>query len=78
MNQIENQSIKGTQQLGEIIQGQRKLLKLTQQELSGVAGVGPRFISDLENGKPTVEFEKVLQVLASLGLELRLQKRGWK
>jgi len=63
--------------VGKMVQHQRKIMKLSQADLSGVCGVGIRFISELENGKKTVEFSKVLQVLQSLGLELVLKKRDW-
>jgi y4mF family transcriptional regulator len=40
----------------------RKALGITQQELAQKAGVGLRFIRDLEQGKPTVQVAKVNQV----------------
>ena len=48
----------------------RKALGITQQELAQKAGVGLRFIRDLEQGKPTVQLAKVNQVLFMFGLEL--------
>lgn len=60
------------QALGLAIRHARKAHHLTQAELAGLAGAGPRFISDLERGKPTVELGKVLDVLAVLGLRLLL------
>ena len=38
------------------------------KQLAGVANTGTRFISDLENGKPTVQLEKAIRVLEALGL----------
>ena len=61
-----------TEALGGAVRQTRKTHGLTQAELAGLAGVGPRFISDLERGKPTVEVGKVLGVLAALGLRLLL------
>jgi transcriptional regulator with XRE-family HTH domain len=43
---------------------------LRQDELAGAAGVGLRFIVDLEAGKPTAQIGKTLQVLAALGCSL--------
>ena len=40
------------------------------------SGVGVRFVSELENGKPTLEIEKVLRVLSRLGLEVTITPRG--
>ncbi|MBQ9688352.1 helix-turn-helix transcriptional regulator [bacterium] len=44
--------------LDEYIRDKRKLHNLTQQELAERAGVGYRFIRELENGKPSVRMYK--------------------
>jgi y4mF family transcriptional regulator len=43
---------------------------LTQTQLAGLSGTGLRFISELERGKPSVAMNKVVAVLAVLGLRL--------
>jgi y4mF family transcriptional regulator len=53
--------------LGQIVRHERKAQGLRQTELAAAAGVGIRFIVDLEAGKPTLQLEKVLHVLATLG-----------
>ena len=50
----------------------RKALRLTQVDLSRLAGCGPDFVYDLEAGKTTLRLDKLLDVLAVLGLELVL------
>lgn len=55
------------QALGAALRKERKKHKLTQADVAFAAGVGIRFLSDLESGKPTVQLEKVLQVVAVLG-----------
>ena len=60
--------------IDEYIRKKRKLLNLTQQELAERAGVGYRFIRELENGKPTVRMDKVNQVLLLFGEELQRGK----
>lgn len=60
--------------IDEYIRKKRKLLNLTQQELAERAGVGYRFIRELENGKPTVRMDKVNQVLLLFGEELQPSK----
>ena len=50
--------------LSSFIKYQRKKLKLTQQELAAKAGIGIRFIRELEQGKETMQLDKVNQVLA--------------
>ena len=54
----------------------RKALGLTQADLSMAAGVGLRFVVELEAGKPTVRLELVLRVIDALGgsTELSLQR----
>lgn len=53
--------------LGTAVQAARKRLGLTQPQLALAAGVGVRFVVELEAGKPTVRLEKVLSVLHALG-----------
>lgn len=60
------------QQLGQMLRTARKQLGLTQSQLALAAGVGLRFIVDLEAGKPTLRLENVLRVIAVLGGELNL------
>ncbi len=50
----------------------RKNAKLTQKEFSKRAGVGLRFIRDLEQGKASVRLDKVNQVLEFLGHHLEI------
>ena len=54
----------------------RKAAGLTQAELADRAGVGLRFIRELEQGKPTVRLDKVKQVLDLLGYELFVRPRS--
>jgi len=61
-----------TEILGKAVRGRRKRDGLTLTEAAGLTGVGVRFLSELENGKPTVRLDKVLHVLKSLGLRLHL------
>ena len=61
-----------TDQLGAVLRTARKQLGLTQPQLALAAGVGTRFIVDLESGKPTVRLEHVLRVMDALGVELQL------
>lgn len=60
------------QHLGDAVRHARKALGLTQPQLALAAGVGVRFIVDLEAGKPTVRLENVLKVLQALGATLSL------
>jgi y4mF family transcriptional regulator len=56
--------------IGRLIKAARQQRQLSQQDFADLAGVGRRFISELENGKATLEFDKVLHVAASVGIDL--------
>jgi HTH-type transcriptional regulator/antitoxin HipB len=67
--------IKDTKNLGKAIRQQRKSIGLSQINAAGLCGVGERFLSELERGKPTVELGKVLQVLNRLGMRIVLDNK---
>lgn len=58
--------------LSKQIKALRKRAELTQVECSSRAGVGLRFLRDLEQGKPSVRLDKVNQVLKFLGHHLEI------
>ena len=66
-------TISNAQTLGAALRTARKRLALTQPDLALAAGVGVRFIVDLESGKPTVRLEQVLRVIDALGGEIQLR-----
>ena len=64
--------------IGSYVRIKRNELGMTQPQLADVCGTGIRFISDLENGKPTMQIGKVLDTLHVLGLDLYISERGKK
>jgi HTH-type transcriptional regulator/antitoxin HipB len=68
-------SVHSPQQLGDAIRLARKQLSLTQPQLALAAGVGVRFVVELEAGKPSVRLDQVLRVLHALGGEIHIT--GW-
>lgn len=74
---VGNSRIDSPKELGKIIRAKRLKDGLTQDETASLCGVGTRFISDLENGKATIELGKAIQVMNGLGLELLVSPRGW-
>jgi len=56
--------------LGKVVREGRERLGLTQAQLALHAGVGHRFIAELESGKETVRMDKVLQVCRDLNVIL--------
>ena len=57
-------------QLSEYIKAKRKKYGLSQIELAERAGVGLRFIREMEQGKKTLRMDKVNQVLLLFGEHL--------
>ena len=68
--------IRTSEELGRAVRAARVAAGLDQVTAAGLLGVGPRFLSELERGKPSVRLSLVLQVLERLGLELDLHRRG--
>jgi y4mF family transcriptional regulator len=57
-------------QIGGLVKTARKIMGVTQKDLAMTSGTGLRFIIDLEKGKPTCQFGKVLTVLRTAGMEM--------
>ena len=62
--------------LGRVVQAQRSALGLRQIDLAGIGNTGNRLIVDIEKGKPTVQLQKVLDLLDLLGLEVVLRPKS--
>jgi y4mF family transcriptional regulator len=60
------------QDLGVALRRARKARGLRQEDLALAAGVGLRFIGELERGKPTVRLAETLRVVSALGVELTI------
>ena len=56
--------------IASLIKEKRKSVRLTQPELAEKAGVGLRFIRELEQGKQSLRLDKVNQVLQLFGYEV--------
>lgn len=69
--------IANAEDIGRIIKQKRKEDGLTLQEAAAICGVSYAFLSALENGKATVQLNKVLQVLGCLSIELEADIRTW-
>lgn len=59
-----------TDELIEFVKTKRSDLSITQEELAKRAGVGLRFVRDLEQGKETIQINKVNQVLVLFGYKV--------
>ena len=63
-------------ELGRLIRFKRKEIGVRQEVAAGMAGVGTKFLSQLENGKETAELGKTLQVLRKMGLDVYIFPRS--
>lgn len=61
--------------LAPLIRKSRKAMKMNQQQFADAAGVGRRFLSELENGKPSLEFDKVLACALAAGIDIFAKPR---
>ena len=55
--------------IANYVKENRKKLGLTQEEFAMRAGLGLRFVRDLEQGKKTLRLDKVNQARAMFGME---------
>ena len=62
--------MKTASEIGKIARFHRKSAGLTQLELANMAGVGKATVFDIEKGKETIQFDKLLKVLAVLNITL--------
>ena len=65
-----------TSNIGLLVKHKRKQLNITQPQLAALSGTGVRFVSDLENGKPTMQIGKILEIIHVLGLDVYISERG--
>ena len=65
-----------TEDLGKALLARRRELGYSQSELAGFCGCGTRFISDLENGKESIQLGKALDVASMMGLNVYVERRG--
>ena len=67
--------IKNSKELGSLIRTERKNQGLTQDQLAALAGVGVRFVRELEHGKENCRIGLAFQVMTTLGLSLTVGNR---
>ena len=60
-------------EIARTIRDRRRQRGMNQTDLASLAGVGRRFVSDLENGKPTLRVEQIQRVLEVFGLRLSVR-----
>lgn len=63
-------------EIGALVRLARQRLGMSQTDAAICCGVGRRFLVELENGKPTVQLDKMLVVLDALGIGLMVRGPG--
>lgn len=66
--------IRKMDEIAEIVRRVRKSQKISQTVLSQASNVGLRFVGDIERGKPTIQFDKLMAVLTSLGIAVKIEE----
>ena len=69
------QPIRNVSDLGNAVRSRRKQLGYTQAFLASYAGVSASFLSDLENGKETIQLSKALDIISLLGMDIFAEPR---
>ncbi len=69
-------AITSVEELGSRIRLKRKSLGMTLQKVSGLTGIGFRYLSELERGKESAEIGKALRVMRYLGLQISVTAGG--
>ncbi len=67
------QALVTSSQLGALLQGARKSLRLTQAQLGERLGLSQRRISELERAPGTLSVDQLMALCAQLGLQLTMQ-----
>lgn len=64
----------GSIEISSLVRQRRHSLDLTQVELADLAEVSERLIRDLEGGRLTIRTDKLVAILAALGLEIKIDR----
>ena len=76
LSNLNNEPVKDTFEIGNILRKKRKSQGLTLEQVAQHCGLSIRFVSEVERGKTTAEFGKVLFLLSSVGVDLFVNIRG--
>ncbi len=68
-------NVKDMKSLGDTIRKRRRELGYTQAYLADYADVSASFLSELENGKETIQAGKMMEIISLLGLDMCIRNR---
>ena len=69
-------NLRDMKSLGSAIRKRRRELGYTQAFLADYAGVSTSFLSELENGKETIQAGKMMEIISLLGMDICIRRRG--
>ena len=75
INRGDTMKVSNSNEFGQRVRERRKKLNYTQSYISQVSGLSVSFLSDLENGKKTIELDKALLVVSLLGMDVNIVER---
>ncbi len=70
------QKLTSIDQIGTVLRGRRKELKLSQEQLGFSAGIHRTVIAQIESGQREARLGTLLKLITALGLDLQLTERG--
>lgn len=70
------ENLQDMKSLGQAIRKRRRELGYTQAFLADYAGVSTSFLSELENGKETIQAGKMMEIISLLGMDICIRRRG--
>lgn len=76
LSNLKNEPVKDTFEIGNILRKKRKSQGLTLEQVAQHCGLSIRFVSEVERGKATAEFGKVLFLLNAVGVDVFVNTRG--
>ena len=59
--------LKTVAEIGQRVRQIRKEQGVSQETLAGLAGTGPRYVSELERGKETIRLKELTKLLDAMG-----------
>ena len=62
--------------LGKVLRERRRALGIRQADAAAELGYSPRLLSEIENGRDTVAYGKILRYAGYLALDVVVRERG--
>lgn len=73
---LRSERVRTAADIGALVRRARKAMKMNQAQFAAHVGVGRRFVSELEGGKASLEFDRVMACAEAAGVDLVARVRG--